>query len=372
MHTFCELSKEAFESNYLTLKGFLEPSKLAPVLKSNAYGHGLKESYEALASFCPEIICVNYLFEAKLLRALGFKGGLLVVGPVFPEEFEEALFLDAEVTIGGEKVWKAWLKSEKKSKVHLKFDTGLSRQGLSVEKAADYAKDLIPFKENLKGISTHFANVEDVTSQSYAERQLLAFEKVDRTFKSLDFSYERHVSASAPGLLLEKARFDFCRVGISLYGFWPSSLTRVSFLSQKSKLIELKPVLSWKTKIASVRSIKAGTAVSYGCTFTASSDMKVAVLPIGYYEGYPRAASNRGAYVLCQGKRCQILGRICMNMMVIDVSHLEKPSSGESVTLIGRDGRELIRAEDLAGWADTIQYEIVTRIHPELPRKLLS
>lgn len=345
---------------------------LACVLKSNAYGHGLEEVYRALAPLKPEILCLNYLYEAKLIRELGYRGRLILVGPSFAYELEDAYKLKVEITIGCESLFLAWLESSNKCLVHLEFDTGLSRQGLYVHKSLLYLEKIKAYKVFLRGITTHFSDVEDVTKQHYAQKQLDRFLQVDKTFCALGVNYERHAAASAPALILKEARFDLCRIGISLYGFWPSDLTRLSYLSQNKVLLPLKPVLTWKTKVASVREIKSGSFVGYGCSYRASSDLKIATLPVGYHEGYPRTLSNSGAYVLCGGVRCSLLGRVCMNMIIVDVSQCSDIYVGDEVTLLGEEGSEVIKAEDLALWANTIQYEIVTRIHPRVERCLLS
>lgn len=373
MKSSCEISKEALQNNYKTLRDIFKPSKVAPVLKANAYGHGLEVAYEALAPLDPPILCVNYFFEAARLRELGYKNRIISVGPSFLEDLEPARKIGAEITIGGEDLLEEWLSLENKGKIHLKFDTGLSRQGLYPEKAEEYSKKIDNFSSFLQGISMHFANVEDVTKQSYAKKQLSSFLEVKNIFqKAFGSSFECHSAASAPSLLMQEGRFDFCRVGISLYGFWPSDLTKLSFLSMKpSQLPSLEPVLTWKTKIASVRKIKKGTPVGYGCTYTATQEMTIAVIPIGYYEGLPRYISNRGAYVLVQGKPCALLGRICMNMSIIDVSNCSVVKTGDEVVLIGKQEDSEIRAETLAEWSGTIQYEIVTRIHESVERRLV-
>jgi alanine racemase len=161
-------------------------------------------------------------------------------------------------------------------------------------------------------------------------------------------------------------------VGISLYGQWPSELTRVSYLQQNSALLSLSPVLSWKTEVDSLKDIAKGSYVGYGCTFRAPQAMRLAILPVGYAEGYPRLAGENKAHVLLQGSRCQIIGRICMNMMMIDVSHLDNVLPGEEVILIGQDGDEILSGADLGDKSRTIDYEILSRLHPDIPKKILD
>ena len=371
MHTWCEISQKNLQQNFRELRSLIKSSQLAPVLKSDAYGHGLPLVYQSLEKEKPKVICVNYLVAAKQLRDLGYKGRIFIVGPCLPYELKEAYEYKVELIIGAEGLLRKWLEAEEKCTVHLKFDTGLSRQGLMLDKAEDYWASLANYQTLIKGICTHFADTEDVTHQHYGEKQLARLKEVTRFFEHKGLKYELHAAASAATLLMHHSRLDICRVGISLYGFWPSNLTKLSFLTQHKKLIELKPALSWHTRVVSVRRIKAGTFVGYGCSYKASSEMSLATISVGYYEGYPRSASLSGSYVLCQGKRCPVLGRVCMNMIIIDVSSCFNVEVGEQVTLIGTQEKETILAEDLAGWADTIQYEIVSRIHPDVRRVLV-
>jgi len=157
-----------------------------------------------------------------------------------------------------------------------------------------------------------------------------------------------------------------------MYGLWPSPATRLSYLQLNAKIVELQPVLSWRTRIASIKLIKAGDYVGYGCTYRAMTDLKIAVLPLGYNEGYLRLCGSDQSYVLVRGKRCPLVGRISMNLMTINVNHVAGAAPGDIVTLIGRDHEEYLDAATVAGWAKTIPYEFLTRLHPQLPRKAVS
>jgi alanine racemase len=172
-------------------------------------------------------------------------------------------------------------------------------------------------------------------------------------------------------MLLHKSRYDLCRIGISLFGFWPSQPTKLSYLQLNDRVEELRPALSWKTRVAQVKVVKAGKFVGYGCTFRVLRDSQIAVLPVGYFEGYPRIAGRSHSHVILRGQRCPIVGRVCMNMMMIDVSHLKEIKVGEIVTLIGEEDGEIISSHDVAAWSETIHYELVSRINPSLTRKIV-
>lgn len=344
---------------------------MVPVLKSNAYGHGLSEIYQILASAKPEWIGVNYLSEAETLRQLGYQGRILVVGPIHPDASHKAFQLQTDIFLSEESTLQKWLETAdaEKPRAHLKIDTGMSRQGFLPEQAEELIRRLAPHRNKLVGICSHFSNVEDVLEQDYANQQLAAFDRTAQSFKNAGFTLLSHIAASSSALIMQSSRFDLIRIGISIYGLWPSRATQLSFLQSFGKLVELAPVLSWKTEVAIVRHIHAGQFIGYGCTYKALRDMTIAVLPVGYYEGYPRLASNRG-YVLIQGQRCPIVGRICMNMMMVDISHVGAVKTNDSVTLIGKDGSEHIEAAHIGEWAETIHYEIVTQLNPAIPRRV--
>jgi alanine racemase len=177
----------------------------------------------------------------------------------------------------------------------------------------------------------------------------------------------RHTASSAAMILFKETRFDLVRPGISLYGHWPSKETYVSFLMSGGHNELFAPTLSWKTRITQIKQLAAGAFVGYGCTYRTTTPTKLAILPIGYYDGYARALSNQ-AYVLIKGKRAPVRGRICMNLMMVDITHIPGVKSSEVVTLIGRDKSEIITVELLASWAGTINYEILSRLSAAIPR----
>jgi alanine racemase len=370
MLNWIEVDAAALRHNFRVFADLVGKSSLVPILKSNGYGHGLTLVHEALSAEDPEWLGVNYIDEAKELRALGFTKRILVVGPAVPEQLAQAAQISAEIVVGHEELLVHSQNHENLS-VHIKFDTGMGRQGFDV---ADADKVIALAKRKpdaVKGLCSHFANVEDVTEQAYAEKQLQDFQHVSQMFKENGFAIKNHISASASCLIMDSSRFDLVRVGISMYGLWPSQATKISYLQTRDEVADLRPALSWYTRITSIREVPAGQFIGYGCTFRTNHQTRVAVLPVGYYEGYPRIAGDHGSYVLIKGNRCPILGRICMNMMMVDVTHVET-KLGDRVTLIGQDGEETIHASDLANWSQSIHYELVSRLNHEIPRKLIA
>jgi alanine racemase len=372
MHSWIELDSKALQSNFVFFKKLNKLTKTMAILKANAYGHGLKETYQALEPVAPPAIGVNYLFEAKTLRCLGYRGKLLIMGPISSEEIASTKKLKITVTISQVETLATWLRLQDKPNIHIKIDTGLSRQGFTLKEIKNIIPQLLPFKKHVIALMSHFACVEDVNQQDSAKQQIKALQSAQKIFTKETFKLKSHIAASAASLLLADSHFDMIRVGISLYGFWPSDLTRLSYVTNTNSKSPLTPVLSWRTKIAAVRRLTSGQAVGYGHTFKAPRHMQIAILPVGYYEGYPRLAGcDSRSHVLIQGKNCNIIGRICMNMMMVDISELADPKVGEIVTLIGKDQYEQIHAEQIAQWSQTIQYEIVTNLNPEIPRKLI-
>ncbi|HUT79118.1 MAG TPA: alanine racemase, partial [Polyangia bacterium] len=252
-------------------------------------------------------------------------------------------------------------------RVHLKLETGTNRQGLRGRELAEAANVLRGAGVEIEGAYTHFADIEDTTDHAFAQQQLARFEELLGVLAGLGARPPlAHTACSAAAILFPETRFQLVRVGIGLYGLWPSKETRVSAAERGRNRLGLKPVMTWKTRIAQIKDVPVGEYVGYGRTFRATRPTRVAVLPVGYADGYPRALSG-AAHVLAGGVRAPVLGRICMNMTMVDVTDVIAVA-GDEVVLLGRQGDEVIAAEDLARIAGTINYEIVTRAAPGAPR----
>ena len=221
-----------------------------------------------------------------------------------------------------------------------------------------------------EGVSTHFADIEDTTDHVFAMEQIERFEHALDNLRSLGIKPSiPHSACSAATILFPRTHFGMVRVGISLYGLWPSRETRVSAQTLGRGPIALDPVMCWKTRISQVKELDDGEFVGYGRTYRATRNSRIAVLPVGYSDGYDRRLSN-AAHVLIGGCRAPIRGRICMNLTMVDVSDIPGASAGDEVVLLGRQGDEVITVDDLADWAGTINYEIVTRLAQTIPRIL--
>lgn len=358
-----------------------EPRAVGAVLKGNAYGHGLLEVLPALHGLV-DCIYVIAPGEALAVRRLEEQRGLprrrvLVLGAVAPEEVSALASLDVEVVLGDGSfhAFAERLRADQAPplSMHLHVDTGLGREGFHPEELPAVMASLGPLSDVLvlKGALSHFANVEDVTEQAYALEQVRRFEgAMEILEQAARGPLERHMAASAASLVLPSARLDALRVGIALYGLWPSSETRLSARVVLGDPPPLKPALSWRARSQVVRELPAGAYVGYGCTYRCEEPTRVAVLPVGYFDGYPRLLSGK-AHVLVNGRRCPVLGRVMMNHLIVDVTRATDKDAPVIATLLGRDGDEKVSAEQLATWAETISYEIVARLGAHLRRVLV-
>ncbi|MBN1150946.1 alanine racemase [candidate division WOR-3 bacterium] len=371
-----EINENNLSENIRLFKNHLGKNvEFAPVIKSNAYGHGLREVVGICLKNGVSTFCVASLEEALLVRELSSEARIICLGYVSIKEVREAVGKSIELTVFNEKtieqVSKQSVKQKKKSQIHLKVETGTNRQGFLPEKAIKAAL-LAASSEGvmLRGVSTHFANIEDTTEHEFAIGQMKIFAEITKNIKKVTKSpIQIHNACSAATILFPETHNDLVRVGISLYGIWPSKET---FLSSKisGKNFSLKPVLSWKTIISQVKTVEKGSFVGYGCTYKTSTKSKLAYIPIGYYDGYDRSLSNIG-WVLVRGKRAPVRGRVCMNVVIIDVTDIKGAKLEDEVVLLGRQGDEVITAEIMASLCGTINYEILSRINPLIKRNVI-
>jgi alanine racemase len=384
--SWLELSAEAVRHNVGIFRELLASGSgprraLGAVLKGNAYGHGFAE----LLPLVHPLVDVLYVItpqDALAVRAFEAASGapqrqVLVLGALVPEEAVALARAEVDAVLA-DPSWEDFIPLLRHAglscplRVHVHVDTGLSREGFTLSQLPEGARFLSEAQDVLQvvGALTHFANTEDVTEQGYALSQVAAFEEgVARLQRLLPpgTCMQRHTAASAATLVLPEARYEAVRVGISLYGLWPSAETRLSARLVLGALPGLKPVLAWRCKSQLVKWLKAGDYVGYGCTYRCSEPTRVAVLPVGYFDGYPRLVSSR-AHVLVNGRRCPVLGRVAMNHLVVDVTRATPDERPITATLLGQDGEEALPAETLAGWAQTIHYEVVTRLGAHLKR----
>ncbi|MCK4802951.1 MAG: alanine racemase [Spirochaetes bacterium] len=369
-----ELDSKAPDYNLKELRRSADKDTLfCAVVKSNAYGHGTALMLKLLPS--ADWFAVNSIEEGQELRALGVKKPVLILGHVPIDRINEAVQADLQLTIYNKESIEALARLnlyKKPARVHLKIDTGTGRQGVLLEEVNDFVTDL-KRREGiiLEGVSTHFANIEDTLNHDYAVKQLVVFKDALKIIKGQGIDPQIiHTACTAAVILFPETHFTMIRSGIGLYGLWPSRETYLSTIMGHRRAPDLRPVLTWKTKIIQIKTVPEGSNVGYGCTYKTTRETRLAVLPVGYADGYDRALGNV-AYVLVKGKRAPVIGRICMNHTMIDVTDIPGVELENEAVLLGNSDHESITAETMAGWAGTINYEVVTRISPLLERRVV-
>jgi alanine racemase len=371
MLTWLELDGTGFLRNVEAFRGILRPETgIMVVVKANAYGHGLRE-LALLAGRAADWLGVNSVDEANLVAAYKSGKPVAILGHSELESAETIVLNDYRQVVYrrdvAEALSRAAVKLGKTAYVHLKIETGTNRQGIAVDDLEGFVQSIQALPAlAFEGAYTHFANIEDTLDPSFAQSQLHRFHQALGILERLNVRPSRiHTAATAGALLYPETGFAMIRLGIGAYGIWPSRETQLA-ARERGRLIKLTPVLTWKTRIVQIRKVPAGDSVGYGLTYQASRTIRVAVLPIGYYDGYDRKLSN-SARVLVRGQFAPVIGRIAMNMTMIDVTDIDAETDDE-VVLIGHQGNHEIRAEELAEKSGTIAYEFLSRINPLLPR----
>ena len=370
-----ELDSDAPDHNLQELRRCARQDVLfCAIVKSNAYGHGVSQMIRLLQS--ADWFAVNSLEEGIELRELGVEKPILLLGHVPIAHLEDAVHADLRLTVYNRETIEALSRIETADtpvKVHVKVETGTARQGVLPEEVPDFVHFIQKNRGiQLEGISTHFANIEDTLNHEYAEKQLATFKEVLEVLRKDGVKPPIvHTACTAASILFPETHYSMLRAGIGLYGLWPSRETYLSALMGKLYVPKLRSILTWKTRIVQIKKLREGSYVGYGCTYRTTRPTNLAVLPVGYADGYDRNLSNT-AYVLVNGKRASVIGRVCMNLTMIDVTDIPDVKLENEVVLLGSWGDERITAELMANWAGTINYEIVTRISPSLERKVLQ
>jgi alanine racemase len=376
--TWIEISESALKHNLNVFRGLVGKDViLAPTVKANAYGHGLAECARIFEKHGADYLCVNALYEAEKLRKAGIKIPILIIGYTPLSDLEKVIKMeDVELVVYNmetiRKIQKAKMPKGQNAKIHLKIETGNNRQGIQLTDLPEFIKILKQCPNiEVKGVSTHFANLEDRVDQKYALYQLEEFKKAIHILEEGGINPKyRHCANTAAAIVMPEAYFNFARVGIGAYGLWPSEKTEKA-AKRAGINIELRPALTWKTIVVQVKDVKKGSFIGYGCTHEMKKDGRIAILPIGYYDGVVRLLSNHG-HVLIKGKIAPIIGRICMNMTIVDVTDIPEAKLEDEVVVIGRQGENRITAEEIGELTQTINYEVTTRINERIVRVVKS
>lgn len=364
---------------------------LMAMVKSNAYGHGLLEVSRTVVACGAGMLGVATLEEAIALREGGLEAHILVMCPVQRDCAAEVLEHDISLAVFDLDTARALAAEAARRgsaiRVHAKVDTGLGRLSVTPDHALPFIQALHSMEGLvLDGIYTHLADAEGI-DQSMTLRQFVHYKRVLRQVEEQGIHVRyRHMAGSAAAMLMPELRYDVVRAGIALYGLWPSDETRLLMISRGQNLLNLlqdedlqlrgvhsllssflQPAMAFKTRVAQVKEVPVDWSVGYGCTYRTRRDTRIAVLPVGYADGYDRHLSN-GGQVLIRGMRAPVVGRVSMNLTTVDVSDIAGVTTGDEVVLLGRQGTREITAEELAERIGTINYEVVTRIRWDLPR----
>lgn len=361
--THVEVNLGTIAQNFDAIRRHVGGAVVMPVVKANAYGHGLVEVARHLAAHGATCFSVALLEEAITLRKAGLMEPVLVFGGVATRQIPQFIAHDLMMTASSidklRQIDEAAAAARKTVRVHLKIDTGMERIGVHWYSAAGLLEASLGFKHiEVAGIYSHFAN-SDAEDLSSARVQL------ERFLETLTF-YEkrglpapvRHMANSGGILQLPESHLDMVRPGIMLYGVYPSPEAR--------RTVAVQAALSWKSQVVYFKVVQPGNAVSYGSTWQADHPVRVVTVPVGYGDGYFRAISNRGE-VIIRGQRHPIVGRVCMDQIMVNLEW-GTAYNGDEVTIIGTDGEAAITAQEVAEWAGTIPYEVLTNLHARVPR----
>lgn len=352
--------------------------KISSVVKANAYGHGITE-FVPMAEKCGiRHFSVASSFEAEeVLKSTTENSNIMIMGILYEEDIPWAIENDIEFYVFNYDrlpvTLEAAKKLKKKAKIHLEVETGANRTGLH---KGEFPKALAYMKKNQEyldfvGLCTHFGGAETLSNQFKIDAQHQRYKAFLQLCKTKKIEPKiRHIACSAAALAMEDTVYDMVRIGVAQYGFWPSPDIYYTHLQQVNKVSDnaLKRIFTWKTDIMDIRRVKAGEFIGYGTAYHATHDMDVAVLPLGYSNGYPRALSNRGA-VLIGGKKAPVVGLINMNLFMVDISHIEGVKVGDEVVLIGRQKNNVINIQSFTNFTQLINNELLSRLPAAIPRK---
>lgn len=373
------LSQAALKKNFNFLRKIIgSETRISSVVKANAYGHGIAE-YVPMAEKCGvDHFSVASSFEAEeVLKVCKPTTKVMIMGIIYKEDMEWAIQNDVEFYIFNyhrlEYTLELCKKLDKPAYIHLEVETGANRTGLLKEK---FNKCITLMKKNpdyliFEGLCTHFGGAETFANDFKIQKQHKRFKEFYAECKKKKMLPKyRHLGSSAAAMSFKEARYEMVRVGVAQYGFWPSPDVYYHHLTSNGKTSEngLKRIFTWKTEVMHVHEVPEGEFIGYGTSYQAHRNMRIAVLPLGYSNGYPRGLSNRGQ-VLIKGKKARIVGLVNMNLFMVDITHIPDVHSGEEVVLIGRQGNNTINVASFTQATQLLNQEMMSRLPAAIPRK---
>lgn len=373
-----ELSQSALKKNINFIRKKLgEHPRISSVVKANAYGHGILEIVPMLEKCGVNHFSVASAHEAEeVMMAKAASSKVMIMGILYESDLQWAIENGIEFYVFNyerlPKVVEIAQQLQKKALVHLEVETGANRTGLQ---ASDFGKTIKFLKANqqwitFEGLCTHFGGAESMANKFKIDQQLKRYKEFLSELKRMNFMPNyRHIACSAAILAFPETHYDMVRAGVITYGFWPSPEMYYLHLQEAGKMKDnpFQRIISWKTDVMDIRNVRNGEFIGYGTAYQATKDMKVAVLPLGYSNGYPRGLSNQG-HVLIHGKKCPIVGLINMNLFMVDISHLENVKVGDEVVLIGRQKNNVINVSSFTHVTHLLNNEMLSRLPAAIPR----
>ena len=371
------LNENSIKNNISFLRSKLRDKvKISAVVKANAYGHGIEQIVPVFEKYGIDHFSVFYYSEAvRVYNCLSKPRSIMVMGWLSAEDTRDAIEKGIEFFVFSIKRLNTAIKYSRvlnlKAKIHLETETGMNRSGLDF-KELDCAIDVI--KENLSyieiaGFCTHLAGAESISNHPRIQKQLKKYHKMLTVLESNDIIPKyKHVANSAASFIYPKARMDMVRIGIMLYGFWSSTEVFIQYINNKAnKTDPLERILSWKSHIMAIKEVKCGEFISYGISYLAQTNVKTALIPIGYASGYSRSLSNKGR-VLIRGHRCSVIGVVNMTMIITDITNVPDAKVGDEVIIIGKQGDLEIKVSAFSDISDQLNYEVLTHLSESIKR----
>jgi alanine racemase len=360
------INQSALQLNHQVLQVFHPEAKIVPVLKSNAYGHGLKTVTPIFDALGPEFLVVDSLYEAYELYKMNVKSKILILGYTHPDNFLTKQ-LPFHITIFDLETAKALNKQQKNCNVHIFVDTGMCREGVSIKHLPEFIQEVKKLScLHIVGLTSHLADADNPKDGSFTEKQIANYKKALKITEDAGISLQyRQISASGGAFKIKDPTFNVIRAGLASYGINPLELSDPEYQS-----LSLQPALQFVTTLAQIKTIQKGEKIGYNGTFTAQKTMTVGLLPLGYYEGVDRRLSNKGV-VTINDIVCPIVGRVSMNMTSIDLSAVKNAEVGDAVCIYSDENQEnsIVNAAKIAG---TIPYELLVHLSESVRREIIN
>lgn len=374
------LSEEAVKNNLEFLRKKLGKGvKISSVVKANAYGHGIEQLVPLLEKYGIDHFAVfDYTEAERVCRSISGECSIMIMGWIPDDLMDEVIRKEFEFFVFNldrlDKALNSARKIKKRARIHLEAETGMNRTGLNIEKL-NRAIEIINNNRDyfdVRGFCTHLAGAESISNHLRIQKQMKQYYKMlEQVHINEIYPTYRHVANSAAAFAYPKTRLDLVRIGIMQYGFWPSMETFIQYINSKTnKTDPLERIMSWNSKVMSIKEVKTGEFIGYGITYLAQTDTQTALIPVGYASGFSRSLSNRGQ-VLIHGQRCRVIGLVNMNMIVADITHVKDVQVGDEAVIIGRQGDREIKVTAFSDISDQLNYEVLAHLSQRIHRRVV-